>query len=130
MVRPVRFHARFPCDLPVDIHTTNATRWAKPLATGRISNISMGGIGVWTEHLMSKGVPYEFRFQYAGLAVRLTGRVVWEMPKNPKTPRSLGFGISLTMSVKQENTLKVVIDRIRAEQSPDGDDRMKNYWSV
>ncbi|MBI3551911.1 MAG: PilZ domain-containing protein [Elusimicrobia bacterium] len=129
MVRPVRYHARFVCDIPVDIHSP-ALRSRKPLGQGHIVNISMGGVGVMTTLKIERSVPYEFRFEYADQKLRLTGRLAWEKPQNPKTPEVRGYGISCTLSVRQEQAMKIVVDRLRTEQWPTADDRMRNYWSI
>ncbi len=130
MVRPVRYHARFACDMPLEIHSPAARRWTKPLAHGRVVNISMGGVGVLTPYPLEKGVPYEFRFTYADQEMRLTGRVAWEKPRSTKDPLNHGYGIACTLSVKQEQGMKLVVDRLRTEQWPTPDDRMRNYWNT
>lgn len=127
MVRPARFHQRFLCDIPVDIYSpAHRTKFS----SGTIVDIGVGGVGVSLQYTLAKNAPYEFRFKYEEHELRLTGRVAWEAPRDPKKTKTHRYGIAMNMSVSQEAVVRVIIDRIRLKQMPSEEGRMRNYWKT
>jgi hypothetical protein len=127
MVRPARFHQRFQCDILVDVYSpAHRTKYAE----GRIVDIGVGGVGVDLLYVLAKNAPYEFRFKFEERDLRLTGRVAWEGPRDPKKKKAHRYGIAMNMSVDQEAQVRIIIDRIRHKQMPSEEGRLRNYWSA
>ena len=124
---PRRSHERFPCDIPVAIHS--AVTEAK-IAEARFLDLSMGGTLVRVETLLQKRVPYQFRFSWENHRLRVMGRVAWEAERDPKNPAWHHYGISLTLSTRQEEFFKRLIDRLRLENREERRDFMRDYWSL
>lgn len=129
MVKPVRFHARYKCDIPAEIHSPASRRKSK-LGEGRVVDIGVGGIGVVCEIPLDKSAPYEFRFKFEEYEVNITGRLAWEGPRDPKNLKSRRYGFSMNLSVTQEQLVKKVIDRIRHQQMPSDEGRLRDYWKI
>lgn len=121
-MRPVRYHPRFLCDLPAEIYTPAAPI---KLSDARIKNVGIAGVGVVCPHL-SKGVPYEFRFSYANIDLRLVGRLAWEAKRDPKNARLHRYGVAFNLSTAQEARLRQLLDRMRLEAAPV--EAGSDYW--
>lgn len=128
MAKPFRrIHARFPCDLPVEIHSPVA---GQKLMTARLTNIGMGGAQVETEISLQRGVPYEFRLVWFKPAIKVLARVAWEAPADPKRPKSRRYGVSFSLTTQQEQAFKPLIDQLRSDHWPKDEKTARDYWSV
>lgn len=122
---PRRAHERFPCDIPVAIYSPVTE---SKITEARFLDLSRGGASVYVETLLQKGVPYQFRFVWENHRLRVTGRVAWEAKRDPQKPAWHRYGINLTLSTRQEEFFKRLIDRLRVDNQEDRRDFMRDYW--
>ena len=123
---PRRAYQRHNCEIPVLIYSPQTQ--AK-LTEARILNVSLGGVAVECSMTLERWIPYEFHFQDIKEKLKLTGRVVWESPRNRKTNK-LCYGISFNLSTRQEAILKTLVNRIQLEKGNKDDGRLKDYWNL
>jgi Tfp pilus assembly protein PilZ len=121
-----RVHARYPCDVPVEVFSPVS---AKKLADGRLLDLSMGGGSLETVLRLQKGVLYELRLDWLGQPMKLPARVAWVAPVAAKAT-ARRFGMSFNLTTAQESVLKLIVDRLRTEQFPQDRGIARDYWSV
>jgi hypothetical protein len=121
---PSRFHARFPCKVPVELWTHHK---GTSLGEGHFLDISVGGALFRCRTQLQKGVTYHFHCE-GGL--RFDGMVVREHREEGNVEKDLFYGIRFDASSRQEGKIKKLIDALRmpaAEPSP-FEERLKTYW--
>jgi hypothetical protein len=122
-----RIFARYPCDLPIEIHSpvTQAR-----LAEARLLDLSMGGGAISCALALQRTIPYEFRFNWGRERLAVTGRVVWTGPLDKKT-RMIRYGVSFNVTPAQEALLKSLVDELRTKARPDDEDgKLRDYWKT
>ncbi len=127
-----RYHQRFSCDLPVLIYPSAGR---DPLGSGRFLDISMGGAAVSCFLDLRRGSSYEFDVGDPDARrrdrLRLAGAVVWQssMPARAAKPERR-YGVTFSLSGRQEGLLKRFIDALRMERPVAREDPPRDYWSV
>lgn len=123
-----RIFARYPCDLAVVVYAENG----RPrIDEGRFFNIGMGGAALQTYAVLEKDASYKFNIKEGFSELELSGKIVRvEAAANTKLKHSR-YGINFKLNGRQEEILKVRIDKIRQAQPENPMERkMKGYWGV
>lgn len=120
---PRRVLARYPCDLPVDVHSF--MREVR-VTGGRLSNLSIGGALIRCRDPLERGVAYFLRFSWKGTLLELSGRVAWV---SPRAAGERSYGIELQLTREQESFLRGVVESLRQEAPPPGARApARDYW--
>lgn len=123
-----RAHARYPCDIPAELHTgpTGGVR----LADARLMDLSLTGCLFATTEGLRPGATYRLTLVEGGVNLDLPGRVARNAGRSEKS-RFYGFVFNLTAG--QEKVLRTLLDRLRRAPERPGEDRlsrsMRDYWS-
>jgi hypothetical protein len=102
-----RVHARFSCDLPVEIYSGAS---AAKLADARLLDLSLGGGAISTPLSLQRGGVYEFRFNWGKERLTVMGRVMWAQAGK--------FGVSFDLTPAQEHLLRALVDKLRGQALP------------
>lgn len=123
-----RIYARHGCDLAVVIYADGG----RPrIDEGKFFNIGMGGAALQTYAVLEKDASYQFNIKDGFADLQLNGRIVRvEAAANTKLKHSR-YGINFRLTSRQEEILKVRLDKIRQAQPENPMERkMKGYWGV
>ena len=128
MDRSRRAHARFPCELKVEVYTgpVGGVR----LGEGLLIDISVsGGLLRFSGNLTTGGV-YRLRVTAKEAVLDLPGRVARDAGRAGKDPKARHYGLAFNLTGGQEKELRRLLDVVRREQPTDpGEDRfMRGYW--
>ena len=118
-----RVLARYPCDLPVEVH---AFLSEVRVAQGRFSNLNIGGALLRCAPPLERGVTYFFRFSWKETLLALPGRVARAAPHDPKEPGTRRYGIQFNLTRDQEQFLRGLVESLRLAAAPRGAQR--DYW--
>jgi|GEM_PF-6807934 len=118
--------ARYPCDLPVEVHAfISAVR----VTRGRFRNLSLEGALLHCEAPLERGVTYLFRFLWQETRLELTGRVAWAVPPDPRQPKARCYGVQLNLTRDQEQFLRGALESLRlAALPPKTSAAPRDYW--
>lgn len=117
-----RVLARYPCDLPVEVHAfLSGTR----AAGGRLRNLSLGGALLQCADQLGRGVTYFFRFSWEGTPLALPGRVAWAGPSKAGSRR---YGIQFNLTRDQESFVRGIVEILRSAAPPAPRRTARDYW--
>lgn len=105
-----RTHARFACDLPVEVYSPLDS--AK-LGDARLLDLSMGGGAVRGELKLRTRQPYEFRFNWGAERLSVLGQVVWAAEEPAARSREARFGVRFSLTAQQESLLRSLVGRLK-----------------
>lgn len=121
-----RIHARYPCDLPVEVWPAGAKR---AQGRGRLLNIGMGGGLLETSLHLDKKTSFAIVITQGKSRFAMNCRLARAQPE-ARSGALLHYGLSFTLTMEQEHKLKVAVEKRRAAaaKSPADDDKMKWFW--
>lgn len=118
-----RVLARYPCDLPVEVHSFLS---GARVTSGRLRNLSLGGALLRCADPLGRGVTYFLRFSWKETALELPGRVAWTGPREPGVHR---YGIQLNLTRDQEVFLRGIVESLRQAAPPISPRQAaRDYW--
>jgi hypothetical protein len=109
-----RHHARFACDLPVEIFSPVSQ--AK-LADARLFDVGLGGGNVYSDFNLQRAVSYEFRLSFGKKEqLAVLGQVVWSAPTDQRE-RFNRYGVTFNLTSSQEALMSTLVDQLSRAQS-------------
>ena len=100
---------RFPCGIKAALHAPASNAL---IGECTLTDVSPGGGLIETSKPLERGVPYELRFSWQKHRLHLPARLAWEAKSGPKS-KVYRFGLSFTLTSRQEDLLRRMIDEIR-----------------
>lgn len=101
------------------------------LGATRVLDIGMGGAKIVSAAALNLQELYEIKFVYKDEKFSFDFRVVWQKPQGAKT-KEYSYGVTFSLSKKQTESLKVLLDFLRQASNADGPSgglSLKDYWS-
>ncbi|MDE2141960.1 MAG: PilZ domain-containing protein [Elusimicrobia bacterium] len=125
-----RAHARYPCELPVEIYQGAASGYR--LGNGILLDISLAGAFLRTEQDLKPATSYRLKFESPDGLLEIPCRVARVGPRNaPEMPKARHYGLTFNPSVDQERQLLRCVEQARrsppVHESP-FDRAMRDYW--
>ncbi len=123
-----RTHARFPCNLAVEVFSgpVGGVR----VGQGVIMDVSLSGALLKVKGIVKIGATYRMRLKWTEGDLDLPGRVAREAGRVDAATRYYGMVFNLTYD--QEKALMRLIDLVRRGDQGPGEDgfsrSMRNYW--
>ena len=127
MDRLRRTHARFPCDLKVEVVT--GVVGGVRLGPGTLIDISLSGALLRFSGSLKAGASYRMVCEWKEGVLELPGRLARDAGRSAKHPASRHYGLAFNLTYDQEKALLRLIDVIRREK-PSDDGFLRNYWSA
>lgn len=121
-----RIHARYPCDLAVEVWSIDDKRRR---GRGRLLNIGMGGGLLETSLPLEKNTPFAIVIIQGQARFAMNSRLARAQPE-ARSGALNHYGISFILTKEQENKLKTAVEkrRVAGVKSPADDNKMKWFW--
>ena len=120
-----RGHQRFPCAIEGVLYKP----MLRPrLGSAKILDIGMGGAKITCAAVLTLQEIYEIKLVYKDEKFSFNFRVAWQKSRDSKT-KEYSYGVVFSLSKRQEESLKILLDWLRQDGEPKPGFNLKDYWS-